>query len=193
MASPGGKSERRLVRAAKRGSTEAIEALVQAHWDEAYRVAMGIVGDPGGAEDVAQEALLAAVRGLPRFNSRRPFRPWLQAIVTNRALDAVRHRRRRPETSLPEEDALGSAPAADAATPWLSEPLRAALLELAPEARAALVLRHVLDFSAVEIAAILDTTPGAVRSGLMRSRRQVRDRLEAAGWDPDPESEVSRP
>jgi len=79
--------ERRLVREAQRGSKEALAELYSAHWRRAHRAAYLIVHDAAAAEDVAQDAFLAAVDALDRFDRRRPFGPWLHRIVANRAID----------------------------------------------------------------------------------------------------------
>jgi RNA polymerase sigma-70 factor, ECF subfamily len=86
-----------LVRAAQRGSEAAVEALFARHWPDAYRTALLITHDRAAAEDIAQEAFLAALRALPRFDRRRPVRPWLHRIVVNRAIDWTRARRLRQE------------------------------------------------------------------------------------------------
>src|SRR5581483_12515481 len=89
--------ERALVRAAQRGSADAMERLYRAHWPRAYRAAYLVVHDAAGAEDIAQEAFLAAIRALDRFDRRRPFGPWLHRIVVNRAIDWARRRELRRE------------------------------------------------------------------------------------------------
>src|SRR3954452_15105492 len=99
---------RALVRAAQRGDRAAVERLFAAHWHAAHRAAWFVVRDAATAEDVAQEAFLAAIRALDRFDRRRPFGPWLRAIVARRALDALRARRARREVS---DEALATLPA----------------------------------------------------------------------------------
>src|SRR4051794_2155214 len=88
-----------LVRAAQRGSEEAIAELFRRHWRGLHRAALLITGDAAAAEDIAQEAFLAALRALPRFDLRRPLRPWLHRIVVNRAIDWSRARAHRGEVS----------------------------------------------------------------------------------------------
>ena len=85
-------SEAALVRAAQGGSERAVEELFARHWPDAYRAALLISHDRAAAEDIAQEAFLAALRALPRFDRRRPLRPWLHRIVVNRAIDWTRAR-----------------------------------------------------------------------------------------------------
>jgi RNA polymerase sigma-70 factor, ECF subfamily len=73
--------ESALIRAAQRGSSEAFAELFRRHWPRAHRAAWLVIHDATAAEDVAQEAFLAAVRSLHRFDRRRPFGPWLHRIV----------------------------------------------------------------------------------------------------------------
>src|SRR6187401_3683389 len=108
-----GRDERAFVRAAQRGSASGIEALFRLHWPRAYRAAYLIVHDAAAAEDIAQEAFLAAIRNLDRFDRRRPFAPWLHRIVVNRAIDHARARALRRETELP--DSVPAAPSAEPA------------------------------------------------------------------------------
>src|SRR5207237_8160021 len=92
--------ERAWVRGAQAGSVSDLEALFRAHWPRAYRAAYLVVHDGAAAEDIAQEAFLAAVRALDRFDRSRPFGPWLHRIVVNRAIDWARARQLRTETEL---------------------------------------------------------------------------------------------
>src|ERR1043166_8372146 len=79
--------DRELLRGARRGSPQAVEALIERHWDRAHRIAYGILGDAHAAEDVTQEAMLSIVKNIRRLDPYRPFGPWLHAVVSNRALD----------------------------------------------------------------------------------------------------------
>src|SRR3954449_12055938 len=108
-------SDAALVRAAQEGSERAVEELFARHWPDAYRTALLIAHDRAAAEDIAQEAFLAALRALPRFDRRRPLRPWLHRIVVNRAIDHARARRLRGEV---DADALPE-PAAPPVDPGL--------------------------------------------------------------------------
>ena len=92
-----GRDERAFVRAAQRGSASGIEALFRLHWPRAHRAAYLVVHDAAAAEDIAQEAFLAAIRNLDRFDRRRPFGPRLHRIVVNRAIDSARARQLRGE------------------------------------------------------------------------------------------------
>jgi RNA polymerase sigma-70 factor (ECF subfamily) len=157
--------ERRLVREAQRGSSEALEALFRRHWTGAYRAAWVVMRDAAAAEDVAQEAFIAAVRALERFDRRRPFAPWLHRIVVNRAIDAARSRALRREV---DAAAAADAPADPAPEP-LSDELTAALAELGPEHRAVVALRYLLGYTPGEIASLLELPRGTVNSRLRRA------------------------
>src|SRR5437868_14074699 len=90
-----GRSERSLIAGALAGSESDLEELFRRHWPRAYRAAFLIVHDHAAAEDIAQEAFVAAIRTLDRFDRRRPFGPWLGRIVANRAIDWTRSRAAR--------------------------------------------------------------------------------------------------
>jgi RNA polymerase sigma-70 factor (TIGR02960 family) len=179
-----------------------------------------IVGSVQDAEDLLQETLLAAWRGLDAFEGRASVRAWLYRIATNRSLDALRATRRRPEdlqrmTEMPE-------PTRHAEAIWL-EPFPDALLDgipdqapgpearyetkeaielgfivglqhLSPPQRAVLVLRDVLGYHAEEVAEMLETTAHSVNSLLRRARAAFESRLPAAGRDraPLPDSKRER-
>ena len=93
-----GRDERAWIRGAQSGSVPDLEALFRHHWPRAYRAAYLVVHDSGAAEDIAQEAFLAALRSLERFDHRRPFGPWLHRIVVNRAIDWSRSRAVTPRS-----------------------------------------------------------------------------------------------
>jgi RNA polymerase sigma-70 factor, ECF subfamily len=158
------RSERSLIAGALGGSEADMEALFRRHWPSAYRAAFLIVHDHAAAEDIAQEAFLAAIRRLDRFDRRRRFSPWLYTIVANRAIDWTRARAARPENGSepPESAAPEQAPG-----PY-SEDVLAALRELSPEHRAVVVLRYVLEYTPGEIAKALELPRGTVNSRLRR-------------------------
>jgi len=174
-----GASDAELVRHARRGSQEAVEFLVRRHWDSAHHAAYLVVRDSAAAEDIAQEALLAAVGALNRFDRRRPFGPWLHRIVVNRSLDWLRAARRRDEVAFTEPVERGSQPEDDGTLDALAE----ALWQLDPESRAALVLRHVFDYRSPEIARMLDVPASTVRTRLERARSRLRELLDAPAAD----------
>src|SRR6266699_4356769 len=153
--------ERAWVRGAQAGSVSDLEALFRAHWPRAYRAAYLVVHDAAAAEDIAQEAFLAALRNLDRFDRRRPFAPWLHRIVVNRAIDWTRARRLRAEVELGEHVAAQPAPELDGTA-------LGRISDLSPEHRAVVVLRYLLEYTPGEIADLLDLPRGTVNSRLRR-------------------------
>jgi RNA polymerase sigma-70 factor (ECF subfamily) len=178
-----------LVRAARRGSEDAVAQLFRRHWRDLHRAALLITGDRAAAEDIAQEAFLAALRALPRFDVRRPLRPWLHRIAVNRAIDWSRARSLRREVIGGQPDAAaGRTEDGDShRQPLLSDPVVAALLELAVEQRAVIVLRHVLELTPGEIAIVLDLPRGTVNSRLRRGLDLVGEVLGEQGSSNRPE------
>ncbi len=168
------RDERAWIRGAQRGSVSDLEALFRYHWPRAYRAAYLVVHDSAGAEDIAQEAFLAAIRTLDRFDRRRPFGPWLHRIVVNRAIDWSRARALRRESG---ESALGVVAAPSPADNPHARTLAAALSELSPEHRAVIVLRHLLEYTPGEIAVVLGLPRGTVNSRLRRGLDELAERL----------------
>jgi RNA polymerase sigma-70 factor (ECF subfamily) len=166
-----GRDERAQVRGAQRGSVSDLEALFRTHWPRAYRAAYLVTHDAAAAEDIAQESFLAAIRALDSFDRRRPFGPWLHRIVVNRAIDWSRARRLRSEVELSE-----TIPAANAAEAPGDDVL-AALARLAPEHRAVVVMRYLLEFTPGEIADALDLPRGTVNSRLRRGLDTLSEEL----------------
>jgi RNA polymerase sigma-70 factor, ECF subfamily len=154
--------ERAWVRGAQNGSVDDVESLFRAYWPRAFRAAYLVAHDAAAAEDIAQEAFLAAIRSLDRFDRRRPFGPWLHRIVVNRAIDWARARRLRAEAELAAE-----VPAPEPPDPESGALLRA-LAALPPDHRAVIVLRHLLEYTPGEIAEVLDLPRGTVNSRLRR-------------------------
>jgi RNA polymerase sigma-70 factor, ECF subfamily len=159
-----GRDERAWVRGAQAGSVSDLEALFKAHWPRAYRAAYLVVHDAGAAEDIAQEAFLAAVRSLDRFDRKRPFGPWLHRIVVNRAIDWARARRVRAEV-LGDTPEVAGEPSPSGS---FSRAITAGLATLDPEQRAVIVLRYLFEYTPGEIASLLDLPRGTVNSRLRR-------------------------
>ena len=166
------RSEAALVRGAQRGSASDFEALFRAHWPRAYRAAYLVVHDAAAAEDIAQEAFLAAIRALGRFDRRRPFGPWLHRIVVNRAIDWSRARTLRRETGTDAAETPD-----ERARDVVSDEVGAALAALSPDHRAVIVLRYLLEYTPGEIATLLDLPRGTVNSRLRRGLDELQARL----------------
>lgn len=176
------------------------EALVLAHQDRLYTIALRLLGEPRDAEEVAQDAFVRAYRAMAGYEPGRirelRLRPWLASIVVNLA----RNRRRRlddrtPPLQLEPIVAAGREAAAPggghgrAGTPHERAARRetlvalaGALAELPAGPRAAVVLRHVDGLSIAEVSAALDRPEGTVKSHVSRGLAQLRARLAD---DPD--------
>ena len=163
-------AERAWIRGAQRGSVSDLEALFREHWPRAYRAAFLVVHDAAAAEDIAQEAFLAAVRALDRFDRSRPFGPWLHRIAVNRAIDWARAAKLRAETEQQDVPAPVAGERDDRVLP--------ALASLDPDHRAVIVLRYLLEYTPGEIADLLDLPRGTVNSRLRRGLDRMKERLE---------------
>ncbi len=152
-----------------------MDELLGRHYDRLYAVCFRIAGNHADAADACQEALLAVVRGLERFDGRSTFKTWSYRVASNACLDEMRRKNRRPlalSDSMPEQEARGPAldqQVSDRLT------LEQALPELAEEFRVPVVLRDVVGMDYAEIADTLSIPPGTVRSRIARGRRQLSD------------------
>jgi RNA polymerase sigma-70 factor (ECF subfamily) len=173
-----GLDDRALAEAAAGGDRDAAEALLRRHHDTVLAVCRRIVFDRGGAEDAAQEALVAIARGLPNYDGRARVRTWVYRIAVNSSLDELRRTRRRPVPVTPDRSPEppgrhpGPADAAEA-----RDDVGRALALVPEEFRAVLVLRHVMDMDYAEIAETLDIPIGTVRSRISRGTTALRAAL----------------
>ncbi len=180
--SDGGAPDDELVERARGGDRAALEALLRRYHDRIHLVCLRMCRDPHDAEDATQDALVAVVRGLDRFDGRAAFGTWVYRVATNACLDELRRRRRRP---VPAADGTGAEPvarddpAADAVGGDERARLSHHLAELPDEFRAPLVLRDVLDLDYTTIAEVLDLPAGTVRSRIARGRSRLAERLAA--------------
>jgi len=166
--------ERKLIREVQQGSRDALASLYSTHWRRAYGAAYLVVHDAAAAEDIAQDAFLAAVDALERFDRRRPFAPWLHRIVVNRALDWARREALRRRVDGAESVFEPLPPPAE-----IGGEMIAALKQLPAEQRAVVVLRHLLEYTPGEIARMLDLPRGTVNSRLRRGLDRLRESAEA--------------
>ncbi len=167
--------------AAQLGDRKALNRLLEQHYDRIYAICRRLAGNDADAADATQEALLAIVRGLKRFDGRARFSTWSYRVATNACLDELRRRGRRPTPGLPEVETSEQAPDPD--RPRLDDTvadrlvLDDALRELPEEFRAPVVLRDQLGLDYAEIAQVLDIPPGTVRSRIARGRSRLAERL----------------
>ena len=185
-----------LVAAAQAGDRTAIDRLLRAHYDRIYGVCRRITGNDADAADAAQEALLAVVRGLGRFDGRSAFGTWVYRIATNASLDELRRRRRRPLLAAADRNAhdrdahdqpfepadVVPSHSGDGTAERLADRLllETALLALPEDFRVAVVLRDVADLDYAEIAEVLELPVGTVKSRIARGRGQLAASLHSS-------------
>jgi RNA polymerase sigma-70 factor (ECF subfamily) len=147
----------------------------------AYRVALRLCGDHHDAQDIAQEALIAAWQNLDRFRADSAFSTWLYQIVTRRALNRITRARAADPTDLLDEAAdPGTEPAAQAERNLAVDAVTNALAALPFPQRAVIVLHHFEGLSYAEVADVTRSSVPAVRSHLFRARRTLGKKL--AEW-----------
>lgn len=181
-----------LIQAARRGDLEAFNSLVVLYQDRVYNLAARILGDEAAAADATQEAFILAYRHVRSFRSGS-FLAWLYRIVTNVSYDAIRYHKRRP--ALPfthferdEADDDFDLPAPDDGPETivqrreLSALLQRHINALPADQRVVLVLSDVQGLSDKEIAGIMRTNVGTVKSRLSRARAKMRQRLTGVQW-----------
>lgn len=168
-----------LVADVRRGSREAAGRLAERYLRSSRAVALAIIGDVAGAEDVAQDAFVYAIDRIAECRRPESFGAWLMQIVRNRSRNHVRDRKTGRHVDLDHSPIPGAAasPLLEAERSQLRERLLAALAEL-PEVRREVVLLHDLEgWTHREIGERLTLPPGTVRSHLHHARRALRESL----------------
>jgi RNA polymerase sigma-70 factor (TIGR02960 family) len=205
-------SEQILIDRARSGDQDAFRELVDPYRSELQLHCYRILGSVQDAEDLLQETLLAAWHGLERFEGRASLRAWLYRIATNRCLNALRDRARRPKEAQPMlnprqptrlgepiwlepypdvllEAVADATPGPEAryeAREAIGLAFVAALQHLSPRQRAALVLRDVLGFRAGEVADMLGSSEASVKGALRRARATLEARIPAGSRERAP-------
>lgn len=178
--------EEALVDAARRGDLEAFNALVELHQRMLFNLCARMLGDRAAAEDATQDAFISAFRNLGSLRGSR-FRPWLLRIGANACTDELRRRRRRPQRSLDATDEEGERllDPPDAAAGPETQAMRGAerraiaraLQALPADQRLAVVLCDVQGSAYDEIAEVMGTSIGTVKSRIARGRERLRREL----------------
>ena len=169
-----------LLARAQAGDVSAFERLSSAYADRLFMLLLRLLGDRGESEDVAQEVMLRAWRGIARFQGQSSYFTWLYRIAVNEANRALEKKARRPagvsigaqELQLPASPAYD--PSRQAENSELRRVLGQALAELPPALRTAIVLRDVEGLSTQEAAEIAGVSQAAFKSRLHQARLRVR-------------------
>lgn len=176
--------EKDLICRAARGDAEAFRQLVEAYQTPAYRLAARMCG-PDSAEDVTQEAFLAAWRALPEFRGDCRFSTWLYRLVSNAAIDCLRREKKHRDTGDVDDLELpdgGPSPQEQAERSDTRDAVRRALDRLSPEHRQVLLLRFMQELDYGEIARTLDVSEGTVKSRINRAKSKLREVLAAGNF-----------
>ena len=165
----------------KEGNREAFRHLVERYKDVLFGTAVLMTSNRAVSEEIVQEALLSAWRGIGGFKSGRPFKPWLMRILVNEVL--ARQRRKSVPTvplsdreliSVPSEDEESGAFEGKAA-------VRQAISDLVPVQKQVVVLRYFAELSVPEVARAMGVREGTVKSRLHRALARLRESLEEVG------------
>ena len=194
----GGADDRELVARAQSGDRAAANELLRRHYDRIYAICRRIAGNDADAADATQEALMAIVRGLDRFDGNAKFSTWSYRVATNACLDELRRRKRRPTPTDMDEHADWSTQTADVEAGDFDDrmverdAMAQALAELADDFREPVVLRDVGGLDYAEISQQLGIPPGTVRSRIARGRAKLAEILAAGNQNASDERPSSR-
>ncbi|HEX9500413.1 MAG TPA: sigma-70 family RNA polymerase sigma factor [Thermoanaerobaculia bacterium] len=172
-------NEQRAIAAVKSGDAGSYDYLVSKYMKRVVSIAWGIVRNADDAEDLAQEAFVKAYQTIERFKSGEPFGPWIYRIVTNLALDVLKHRHRFRHEELTDSHPAARGDRADlaAVSNQLASRIDAAIQSLPEMQRIVARLFLVEHFEHAEIAGMTQLSEGTVRSHLSLARAKLRERL----------------
>jgi len=188
------RSDRELVRAARRGDKEAFRELVERYQRKIVSVAVGMVHNPEDAIEIAQETFIKAFQNLDKFKGESSFYTWLYRIVVNRAIDFQRRERRHPTVPLEDPAAPGNIagegyeqylkeerptdPYHQAQAHEVGDRVTEAINELTPDHKAVILLREVEGLSYDEISKVMQCSKGTVMSRLHYARKKLQKKLK---------------
>jgi RNA polymerase sigma-70 factor (ECF subfamily) len=174
--------EKAWVAQAQQGNDDAFTQIVETYQKPIYNLCYRMLGEPGAAEDAAQETFLRAYQNLHRYDSSRAFGTWILSIAAHYCIDLLRKKKfvmfsmdAENDEGMPFElpDVSAPDPEAESVKSELHSRLHILLKDLDETDRAAVVMRYWYDFSEKEISESLNLTVSAVKSRLHRSRRAL--------------------
>jgi len=176
-----------VARARREPERPALQALYLRYEREVFRFLLRLTGDRDVAEDALQETFVLVQRGLGRYDTDRPFRPWLLSVARNAGLNALRARRKSGAPLPTDEEALPTTPPAD--DPERREQharTTQALAALPDEARGLLLQRHALDMTLDELAESWSCSEKTIRNRLAKAGEELARALLARRTNPSP-------
>ncbi|HKW49492.1 MAG TPA: sigma-70 family RNA polymerase sigma factor [Gemmatimonadaceae bacterium] len=172
------REERELLLRVRSGERDAFGRVVELYLPRAMSLAMRLLRHREDAEDLVQDAFLAALQHIDSFDLSRPLWPWLSRIIVNRGLDVASSRSTRSVESLPDDLSDTRPSPADAAERGeIRDEFHRTLAALPERRRLVVQLFEVDGFSVAEIAKLLDSSPATIRWHLHMARRQLRNAL----------------
>lgn len=170
-------SEAELIQRVRKGDSQAFTIIVQNYQTAVYNLCYRMLGNPGDAEDAAQETFLRAYRAIHRYDPNRKFSTWILSIATNYSIDQLRKRRLFTLSldAIPYLDVRDQSVGPEGAlvVGERQQKVQILLNTLKPKDRAAVVMRYWYDYSYDEIGEMLNLTNDAVKSRLHRARRAL--------------------
>lgn len=165
-----------LIAACRQGDREAFRCLFEAHKDRVYSMAVYTLGgDQAAAEDVTQEVFLRVFTHIGQFREEADFATWLYRMVANACIDEQRKRRRWvPLDAVPEQATTSYETETETET---RDAVQAALAELSPELRSAVLLKYFEELSYDEMAEALGCPKGTIASRLHRGLKLLARKL----------------
>lgn len=170
-----------LVQQCLEGNINAFECIIDRYQKAIYNVALRIVNNSDDAEDIAQNVFIKVYQKLATFDSRHKFFSWLYRAAINESLNFLNHKKRfigltdemlsadkTPEEGYEENE--------------MSQHVEIALMQLAPEQRALIVLKHFQDLAYQEIGQIMEIPEKTVKSRLYSARQLLKDVLLKKGF-----------
>lgn len=171
-------TEDQLVQKAQEGSPEAFERLYEMHLRRVYALSLRMLSDPNRAEEATQDIFVRAWEKIDTFQFRSAFGTWLHRLGVNVILGNLKSEKRRDDRTSPVTDELDLfVREVQEAMPETRLDLERAIAELPPRAKEILILHDIQGFRYREIAEMIGTAEGTVKSQLNRARRLVREAM----------------
>lgn len=182
--------EKKLLERAKKGDVEAFESLVEVYQKKVYNIALRMIGNPHDAEELAQEVFIRVFKSLAGFKEQAQFSTWIYRITINTCLDELRKRKNRRVVYLDQEIDTGEneikrqleddrpTPDVSAEKNELRKLVQDAIQKLPENHRIILILRDLNGMSYDEIAKVLKSPEGTVKSRISRARQALKKLLK---------------